>query len=60
MKKVKVTQIKSQIGRTDKQKHTLTGLGLKRIGQSREHNLTPQIEGMIKKVNFLIKVEEVS
>jgi len=54
---VKVTQKRSAIGRTDKQKATLKALGLKKIGQSREHTLTPQIEGMIKKVDFLITVE---
>lgn len=59
MKKVKVTQIRSKIGRNEKQKQTLSGLGLGRIGKSREHNLTPQIAGMIDKVNFLVKVEEV-
>lgn len=58
MKKVKVTQTRSQSRKTDKQKATLIGLGLYRIGQSREHNLTPQIAGMIRKVDFLVKVEE--
>ena len=56
-KKVKVTQIKSSIRRSDKQKATLKALGLNRIGQSREHNLTPQVEGMLKKVDFLVNVE---
>lgn len=60
MKKVKVTQVKSKIGRTPKQKKTLEGLGLKRIGQSRVHTLNPQIQGMINKVDFLVNIEEVS
>lgn len=59
MKKVKVTQVRSKIGRTEKQKQTLSSLGLGRIGKSREHTLTPQVAGMINKVNFLIKVEEI-
>lgn len=59
MKKVKITQVRSKIGRNEKQKQTLSGLGLGRIGKSREHNLTPQIAGMIDKVSFLVKVEEV-
>ena len=59
MKKVKVTQVKSQIGCKPKQKATLEGLGLRRIGQSREHNLTDQVAGMIRKVDFLVKVEDV-
>ncbi|MDH4263312.1 MAG: 50S ribosomal protein L30 [Spirochaetia bacterium] len=58
-KKVKVTQVRSSIRRTDKQKATLIGLGLRKIGQSREHDLTPQIVGMIDKVSFLVKVEDV-
>jgi len=57
-KKVKVTQVRSSIGRSDKQKATLDGLGLRGIGKSREHVLTPQVSGMIKKVEFLVKVEE--
>ena len=60
MKKVKVTQVKSKIGRTPKQKKTLEGLGLRRIGQSRVHTLNPQIQGMINKVDFLVNIEEVS
>ena len=57
--KVRVTQIKSQIGRMSKHKATLSGLGLRRIGHSRVHTLTPQIQGMIRRVNYLIKVEDV-
>jgi len=56
---VKITQIKSSIGRPQKQKATLIALGLTRIGKSTVKELTPQIEGMIKKVAHLIKVEEV-
>ncbi|MDH5716330.1 MAG: 50S ribosomal protein L30 [Spirochaetia bacterium] len=59
-KKVKITQIKSCIGRTDRQINTLKGLGLGRIGKSREHKITPQISGMINKVNFLVSVEELN
>ena len=56
---VKITQIKSSIGRTKKQKDTLIALGLTRIGKSTQKELTPQIQGMIKKVAHLVKVEEV-
>lgn len=59
MKKVKVTQIRSQSRRTKKQKLTLESLGLRKIGDFRVHKLTPAIEGMIRKVHFLVKVEEV-
>lgn len=58
MKKVKVTQISSAIKRNKKQKATLEGLGLGRIGKTREHTMTPQIKGMINKVSFMVKVEE--
>lgn len=58
MKKIKVTMIKSMIGRTQRQRNTLQGLGLKKIGQSRVHNANPQIMGMINKVSFLLKVED--
>ncbi len=58
MKKVIVTKIKSTIKRPKDQKRTMEALGLRKIGQSKEHVLTPQIEGMIKKVKHLIKVEE--
>ena len=58
-KKIKITQVRSSIRRTDRQKATLVGLGLHKIGQSREHDLTQQIEGMIEKVSFLVKVEDV-
>jgi large subunit ribosomal protein L30 len=57
--RVKVTQIKSGIGRTLRQKQTLASLGLNKISQNREHELTPQIQGMIAKVSHLVKVEEI-
>jgi len=57
--KVKVTQVKSGIGRTLRQKQTLASLGLNKISQHREHELTPQIQGMIAKVSHLVKVEEI-
>ncbi len=59
MKKVKVTLIKSRIDRPERQKRTLTALGLGRISSSNELALTPQVEGMIAKVAHLIKVEEI-
>ncbi|MDR2511226.1 MAG: 50S ribosomal protein L30 [Bacteroidales bacterium] len=58
MKKVKITQIKSQIGRPVRQKRTLEALGLGKISSTKEHTVTPQIEGMITKVSHLVKVEE--
>ncbi|MBV6492869.1 MAG: 50S ribosomal protein L30 [Turneriella sp.] len=60
MKKVRVTQTRSNARKSDKQKATLVALGLRRVGMSREHTVTPQLEGMLKKVNFLVKVETIA
>lgn len=59
MAKVRVKQVKSTINRPKDQEQTLEALGLRRIGQVREHELTPQIKGMIDKVKHLITVEEI-
>lgn len=58
-KQLKITQIKSTIGHNYKQKRTITALGLKRLHHTIVHNDTPQIRGMIRKVNHLVKVEQV-
>ena len=54
---VKVTQIKSTIGRKSDQKQTLIGLGLNKIGRTRDLEDTPAIRGMIDKVKHLVRVE---
>ena len=59
MKKVKITQIKSAIDRPERQKLTLKALGLKKLHNSKEVEVTPQVLGMIRAVNHLLKVEEV-
>lgn len=58
MAKIKVTKVKSAINRTKRQKLTLEALGLKRIGQVVEHENTPNILGMVKKVEHLVSVSE--
>jgi large subunit ribosomal protein L30 len=58
MAKIKVTQIKSGIDRSERQKLTLQALGLNRLNAFKEVEATPQILGMVKKVSHLIKVEE--
>jgi large subunit ribosomal protein L30 len=58
MSKIKVTQVKSSIDRSKRQKATLTALGLNKISQTREYEATPQILGMIKKVEHLVKTEK--
>jgi large subunit ribosomal protein L30 len=57
--KLKLTLTKSLIGRKKDHIATATALGLKKIGNVVEHEDTPQIKGMINKVNYLLKVEEV-
>jgi large subunit ribosomal protein L30 len=58
MAKIKVTKVKSAINRTITQKRTLEALGLKKIGQTIEHDATPSILGMISKVSHLVSFEE--
>jgi large subunit ribosomal protein L30 len=60
MKKIKVTQVKSTIDRPERQKRTMVALGLKKLNAIVEVEATPQILGMVKKVNHLIKVEELA
>lgn len=57
-KTIKITQIRSSIGRLPKHKATLTGLGLRRIGHTVEREDTPAIRGMINLVSYMVKVEE--
>ena len=57
MAKIKVTKVRSAINRTQNQKRTLEALGLKKIGQTVEHDDTPNILGMVSKVKHLVSVE---
>jgi large subunit ribosomal protein L30 len=59
MKRIRITQVRSGIGQTKRQKLTLEALGLKRIRHSVEQDATPQILGMCKKLEHLVKVEEI-
>jgi len=59
MGKVKIKQIKSKIKRPARQKKTLTALGIRKMHQVVEHEATPQIMGMIAKVEHLLSVEEI-
>ncbi|MGY8979228.1 MAG: 50S ribosomal protein L30 [Flavobacteriales bacterium] len=56
MSKVKIKQVRSRIGRPKDQKLTLDALGLRKMNRIVEHNATPQIMGMIKKVKHLIAI----
>ena len=54
--KVKITQLKSSIDRSQKQKDTLRALGLTKVNSTAEHKLNPNIQGMINKVSHLVSV----
>lgn len=60
MAKVRIVQIKSAIKRPKDQKATLIALGIKKMNRPVEKEVTPQIQGMINKVQHLLKVEEVN
>jgi large subunit ribosomal protein L30 len=60
MAKIKITQVKSTIDRSERQKRTVIALGLKKLNASVEVEATPQILGMVTKVNHLVKVEELA
>ena len=59
MGKIKVTQVRSAIKRTARQKRTLEALGIRKLHQTIEVEATPQILGMVAKVSHLVEVEEV-
>ena len=56
--KVKITQVRSQIGQSERHRGTLRALGLGKIGRSAEHKESPQLAGMLRKVRHLVKVED--
>ena len=58
MSKIRVTKIKSTIEKDERQKRTMRALGLNKIGASNELKNTPAVAGMIRKVQHLVKVEQ--
>jgi large subunit ribosomal protein L30 len=56
--KVKVTQVRSHIGQTQRHRGTLRALGLGKIGRTAEHEDGPVLAGMLRKVRHLVKVED--
>jgi large subunit ribosomal protein L30 len=58
MSKVRITQVKSKIGQSERHRGTLRALGLRKIGRSVEHEESPVLAGMLRKVCHLVKVEE--
>jgi large subunit ribosomal protein L30 len=57
MAKLKLTQVRSQIGQSERHRGTLRALGLGRIGQTNEIDESPVLSGMLRKVRHLVKVE---
>ena len=57
MAKVRITQVRSQIGQTKQHRGTLRALGLGRIGKTAEHDEGPVLAGMLRKVRHLVKVD---
>jgi large subunit ribosomal protein L30 len=60
MAKIKITQVKSGIDRSERQKRTLVALGLRKMLATVEVEATPQILGMVEKVHHLVKVEAIA
>ncbi len=58
MTKLLVTQVRSQIGQSQRHRGTLRALGLGKIGRSAEHEASPEVAGMLRKVSHLVRVEE--
>ena len=58
MTKIKIKQVRSRIGRPKVQKRTLDALGLRKINTIVEHENTPQILGMFKKIKHLVTIVE--
>jgi large subunit ribosomal protein L30 len=58
MGKIRITQVRSRIKRPIDQKRTLDALGLRKMNQSVEVEATPQINGMVRKVQHLLNVEK--
>jgi len=59
MAKIRITQIKSIIDRSERQKRTIKALGLRKINHTVEVEATPSIIGMVRKVNHLVAIEQV-
>ena len=58
MPKLRITQVRSQIGQTQRHRGTLRALGLGKIGNTAEHAESPQLAGMLRKVRHLVRIEE--
>jgi large subunit ribosomal protein L30 len=57
MAKLRITQVRSQIGQSQRHRGTLRALGLRKIGQTVEHDDGPVVAGMLRKVRHLVRVD---
>ena len=57
MKKLRITQTRSQIGQGERHRGTLRALGLGKIGRTAEHSESPQLAGMLRKVRHLVEID---
>ncbi|OFW75212.1 MAG: 50S ribosomal protein L30 [Actinobacteria bacterium RBG_16_68_12] len=57
MSSVKITQVRSGIGQTDRHRGTLRALGLGKIGKAAEHQDSPQLRGMLRQVRHLVRID---
>ena len=57
MARLRLTQVRSEIGQTRRHRGTLRALGLGKIGRTVEHKDTPEVAGMLRKVRHLVRVE---
>jgi large subunit ribosomal protein L30 len=57
-KTVRITQVRSQIGETQRHRGTLRALGLGKIGRTAEHAESPQLAGMLRKVRHLVEIDD--
>ena len=57
MAKLTITQVKSQIGQSERHRGTLRALGLGKIGRSAEHEESPVLAGMLRKVRHLVRID---
>jgi large subunit ribosomal protein L30 len=58
MSKVRITQVRSEIGQSERHRRTLRALGLRKIGRTVEQEEGPVLAGMLRKVRHLVKIEE--
>ncbi len=57
MSSLKITQVKSAIGQTDRHIGTLRALGLGKIGRTAEHKDSRELQGMLRQVNHLVRID---